>query len=92
MTLVCARITVSGYVQGVGYRYFAHDRAKMHGLKGWVRNISGGRVESAVEGEKSAVENYIADLRTGPINSTIDEVEVVWEEHSGKFDDFRITH
>ena len=36
------RITVSGIVQGVGFRPFLHRLALAHNLTGWVRNTSSG--------------------------------------------------
>jgi len=48
-----AHITVKGYVQGVGFRWFVNDIAESLLLAGWVRNISGGSVEAVFEGEKS---------------------------------------
>ena len=38
MELKRLSITVSGRVQGVGFRYFTEDAAEALGLTGWVRN------------------------------------------------------
>ena len=60
----CAHITVSGVVQGVGYRFYAMREAKLLGLTGYVKNRANGNVESKVEGPKSIVEEYIKSLRS----------------------------
>lgn len=45
---------VHGRVQGVYFRAFVKDHAKELGLKGYVRNLSGGRaIEVWAEGEKT---------------------------------------
>jgi hydrogenase maturation protein HypF len=43
-------ITISGRVQGVGFRPFVYRLAHQHGISGWVRNVSGA-VEIHAEGE-----------------------------------------
>jgi len=88
--LVRARIWVSGQVQGVGYRAFAHDVACDRGLSGGVRNLRDGRVEVEVEGEKQAVETFIELLRVGPRMSRVDGIELCWESPTGQQSGFRI--
>ncbi|BAV34434.1 hydrogenase maturation protein HypF [Sulfuricaulis limicola] len=51
------RLTVSGRVQGVGFRPFVYRLAHQFGLHGWVRNEAG-TVEIWVEGEASALEAF----------------------------------
>ena len=43
------RITISGRVQGVGFRPFVYSLAHQHQIKGWVRNVNGA-VEIHAEG------------------------------------------
>jgi hydrogenase maturation protein HypF len=62
---VCAKIRVSGQVQGVGFRPFVYRLAHELDLAGWVRNDSGG-VEISVEGERQRVLNLIARLQSEP--------------------------
>jgi acylphosphatase len=45
-----SRFWVSGQVRGVGYGYFAVRVARELGLKGWVRNLSDGRMEAYAAG------------------------------------------
>jgi hydrogenase maturation protein HypF len=55
------RLTVSGVVQGVGFRPFVYGLALQHGLTGFVGNDSGG-VFIEVEGGETAVAHFHHDL------------------------------
>ncbi len=52
--MICRQYTLSGLVQGVGFRPFVHGLATRLNLKGWVKN-NDGRVSVLVEGEENAV-------------------------------------
>ncbi|MFZ0495068.1 MAG: acylphosphatase, partial [Methylocella sp.] len=39
------RVTIGGYVQGVGYRAWMEMEARAAGVRGWVRNRLNGDVE-----------------------------------------------
>jgi acylphosphatase len=64
--IVARRFTISGRVQGVGFRWFTKDVADREGVKGWVRNLPDGRVEALVEGDVEAVTRVERALRMGP--------------------------
>lgn len=83
---------VSGRVQGVYYRSYAQDTARRLGVTGWVRNIRDGRVEAVFEGEEKAVRKMVDWCWEGSPSSRVTDVEVVWEEYRGEFEDFRITY
>ena len=51
--------SVSGRVQGVGFRPSVHRLALRHGLAGWVLNASGD-VQILVEGRPDAVDAFVA--------------------------------
>jgi acylphosphatase len=70
------RAVVSGRVQGVGFRFFAERAARELGVRGWVRNLPDGSVETVAEGEEDAVSRYLARLKAGPRASRVDEVAV----------------
>ena len=70
------RYLVSGRVQGVGFRFFAHTAASREGLHGWVRNAPDGRVEIAAEGDAEALERFERRIRQGPPASRVEAVEV----------------
>jgi len=67
-------ITVTGYVQGVGFRYACRQRARLLGLSGWVRNAGDGSVEIHAEGADDAVEALIAWCHDGPPGAQVREV------------------
>ncbi|MEW6074424.1 MAG: acylphosphatase [Planctomycetota bacterium] len=76
MALVARHVFVSGRVQGVAFRWYAHDRASELGVAGWVRNLADGRVEAWVEGEAAAVEAMCRWLAAGPPHARVTDAEV----------------
>ncbi len=54
---VTQRITISGRVQGVGFRPFVYRLAQQHQIKGWVRNVNGA-VEIQAEGEPGQLQHF----------------------------------
>ena len=68
------RVAVRGLVQGVGFRWFARERAQRLGLSGWVRNDPDGSVEIAASGEGTAVEQFLAMIERGPAGARVDAV------------------
>jgi acylphosphatase len=81
LTHIAAHIIIRGYVQGVGFRYFAYHGAASLGLTGYVRNTHDGGVELEVEGARSLIEELIKGLKVGPRLS-----------FQNRFDSFRIEH
>ena len=71
---VLARVEVRGRVQGVGFRWFARESARRHGLAGWVRNRDDGGVEVAASGPPEAVERFLGELRRGPAGARVDDL------------------
>ncbi|HEX8750972.1 MAG TPA: acylphosphatase [Nitrospira sp.] len=89
-TAVRARISVSGRVQGVGYRAFTIRVATQRGLVGGVRNTDDGRVELEAEGPKDRILSLIEDLKVGPPASRVTTVQVEWVTATGRQTDFRV--
>lgn len=75
MTATARRAVVHGRVQGVGFRAFAQRSAREAGVRGWVRNLPDGSVETACEGEPAAVERYLDLLRKGPLIGRVSKVD-----------------
>jgi acylphosphatase len=82
--------TVSGRVQGVGYRWFVVREASRLGLAGTVRNEADGRVTVAAEGERAALEALLAALHRGPPAARVEDVGVAWGPASGASEGFDV--
>jgi acylphosphatase len=80
------RLVVTGYVQGVGYRYSMVMAAHRLGVTGWVRNRRDGSVEAMISGDAEAVAAMIDWARHGPSGAEVQHVAV--ELGSGQFEDF----
>jgi acylphosphatase len=71
-----ARLTITGRVQGVGYRDWVIATGRRLGLSGWVRNRSDGAVEALVVGDDTAVGTMIEACRHGPALARVDAVDI----------------
>lgn len=87
-----AHITISGFVQGVGFRHFVRKNAQSLGITGWVRNLPDGSVEAEFQGEKEKIEQIIRICKKGPFLSEVENVEVEWVDDKNEFDDFFVRH
>ncbi len=76
MSLIRAHAFVTGLVQGVFFRASTQEQATDLGLRGYVRNLSDGRVEVLVEGEEFAVDQLVQWLWHGPPGAEVEKVEV----------------
>lgn len=70
------RFLVSGRVQGVGFRYYAHRSAVRLGVVGWVRNLPDGRVEALAAAPARTLIEFRQKLETGPGGSVVRGVDV----------------
>jgi acylphosphatase len=69
---------ISGYVQGVGFRYFVINKAQPLGLRGYARNLSDGSVEVVAQGPRAALERLLEQLRRGPSAAEVEEVQTTF--------------
>lgn len=83
---------ISGRVQGVRFRAYTKKSAERLGLKGWVKNLNDGRVETLAEGEEEKLNKFIKLLEKGSMLSKVDEVKVNEEGYVGSFSAFRIVY
>jgi len=68
------RVTITGRVQGVGYRAWVEHQAVNHALEGWVRNRRDGSVEALFAGPADVVAELVERCRRGPSTARVDAV------------------
>jgi acylphosphatase len=68
---------VSGKVQGVFYRQSVAGKAQALGLKGFVRNLLGGRVEVLAEGPEAELKEFLLFCKSNPGNSSVASIKFV---------------
>lgn len=90
--MVARRFIISGFVQGVGFRYFVLRAAARHQVLGTVRNLPDGRVEVVAEGERDAMDEFKKDLATGPTLAQVTDLDEADLPVTGRFRDFHIDH
>jgi len=88
--MASAEIWVSGRVQGVGYRFFVEAAAQELGLRGYCCNLTDGRVQLQVEGNRKSIEDLIERLWKGPSRAKVTDVQSSFGLHQGKFAGFSI--
>lgn len=85
------RIYITGTVQGVFFREFVKENAERHNIKGFVRNLEDGRVETFAEGNPDDVSKFAEIVKKGPKHAQIREVQIKDEKYQG-FKEFKILH
>ena len=87
---VSLEVRVWGRVQGVGFRYFAHDVARRLKLGGYVTNLPDGSVRAYAEGPRSALAEFLRHVEKGPNGSHVRDARRHWGQATGQYTSFRI--
>jgi len=82
-------IIFSGVVQGVGFRFSARNIAVKYKIKGWVTNLSDGRVKLLAEGQREDFDTFFHELKD-KFKKCIDDYIFQEREASGNYKDFQI--
>ena len=68
-------VTVRGFVQGVGFRWWTKRLADSLGVTGMVWNRRDGSVGACAQGDVEAVNSFVDLLSRGPHNASVHSVE-----------------
>ena len=69
------RLVIAGRVQGVGFRAWMAEQARVLGVAGWVRNRVDGTVEALIAGDVAAVEELARLCRRGPRMAEVSSID-----------------
>jgi acylphosphatase len=89
--MIARKFTVTGRVQGVGFRWYVMGRARSLNIEGWVRNSRDGAVEVWAEGSVLDLEALETLMRKGPPGSAVREVKAESCPPTGSYTGFEIT-
>ncbi|MEX0920957.1 MAG: acylphosphatase [Candidatus Pacearchaeota archaeon] len=85
------RLYIEGTVQGVFFRAFVKENAERYNVKGFVRNLEDGRIETFLEGNSPDVNKMIETVKKGPKHSQIRKV-IEKKERFQDFKSFKVLH
>lgn len=85
------RIHVTGFVQGVGFRWSAAREAWKREITGYVKNMPDGSVYLEAEGTSEQLGEFVEWCRQGPGRGFVDNTEVIEGPPAG-YREFRIEH
>lgn len=90
MAQISKKYIVEGFVQGVGYRYFAKTKALELNLKGYAKNLIDGRVEVLAIGEEVQVIEFKKILEKGPMRGFVSGIRSEEFDKNQTYDNFYI--
>ncbi|MEM9781598.1 MAG: acylphosphatase [Pseudomonadota bacterium] len=73
---ITLRASITGRVQGVGFRDWTRDNAHRLGLSGWVQNEGDGSVTAVFSGPTAVVDEMLSRCRDGPPWARVDNIAV----------------
>ena len=83
-------LTVTGRVQGVGFRWFVKRVALDMGVKGYVRNLPDSTVRIVAQAEVPRLQSFMEQIRRGSRHSMVAGVHVNPLDHTSDYYDFEI--
>ena len=69
-------ITISGRVQGVGFRYFVKQKADLLAIKGFVKNLPDRKVFVEAEGDAEQLQLFISLCKQGPSHACVENADI----------------
>ncbi len=79
----------SGRVQRVGFRFTAERMARRLPITGFVKNLPGGRVEIAAEGDEKTLQDFLQEIQQA-FGDQIRRTDIEWGEPTGEYEGFGI--
>jgi acylphosphatase len=86
------KATVSGVVQGVGFRAFVYNLAGEYNITGYVKNKYDGDVEIVCEGDENLIKDFHKRVKAGSRFSRVTSMEIIVTDFENKFNVFEIRY
>ncbi len=83
-------LTVTGRVQGVGFRWYVKHLAQDMGVRGYVRNLPDSSVRIIAQAEQDILERFGTEVRMGNRHALVAEVHIIPLDHASEYYDFEI--
>lgn len=90
MKNIRAKIRFTGFIQGVGFRFFIRRNAEKLGVAGQVKNMPDGTVEAVFEGSEEAVQQLAELCKEGPRGARVRSADIEYEDFRGEYSGFGI--
>ena len=90
MSKSAKHIIFIGRVQGIGFRFTAHNIANRYGLTGWVRNLPDGTVEMVARGPSDNIDDCLRNIKQA-FEGYIRETKVEEITTNTQYKNFKIT-
>lgn len=84
----CAKLKITGRVQGVFFRANCKEQADALNVYGYVKNMSDGSVEAFIQGEDQNLNSLIEWCKNGSAPAKVENVEVIWQSPSNVHERF----
>lgn len=91
MSKKSVHIIYKGNVQGVGFRFTTVRVAEQNDISGWVKNLPGGDVEVAAEGEREDLGNFISSLESR-MSAYIKNKQTDWQDFKNQYSGFDVKY
>jgi acylphosphatase len=82
MEKITKKYIIEGFVQGVGYRYFAHRKAIEYSIYGYAKNLMNGSVEVLAHGLVENIAAFKRQLESGPQRANVKRVSEIQDGSS----------
>ncbi|MDA3792755.1 MAG: acylphosphatase [Elusimicrobia bacterium] len=83
---------LKGRVQMVGFRFFTVRTARRLELKGYVKNLSAGEVETIAQGSRENLEKFIKNIKMGPASAEVKNADVSYREPQKEYTGFNVKY
>lgn len=83
-------IKIYGKVQGVSFRYYAREQARLLGINGYIRNEKDGSVTIEAEGKENLLEQFLEWCKKGPETAHVEKTEFIFSADMKNFTEFEV--